>query len=451
MYCDSKSAIAILCNPVHIDIRYHFIKEHVEKGTLELYFVGTEYQLANLFTKALPKERFEYLVHRIGTDKSKMTRKQSKTSNHGHENQKSTKPKPEKPNLSQNQPRKIKYIKLTPTAFPEISCRARDKYHNLEDDAMVKNIFNSGKHKDGVGMKIPSWIIMDEMKLTGHYRMYVVVFGVDVPTTQSQPIESTQGMHRTLNAPRSPNPETDKGESSAPRKSTVIRLRIPQRRSTRLTPPTPIPTTVEVDDIILQDTIELSLAEQKSHDELEAKLDPGSDKESPEVEISVEVQPVNINEEEEESAEDDYELKQREKGKHVEEYRSTQSPTTIRSPRAHSTLISSDTKKLQELTETNPKTSSSTPSSFSSKSNITATNRLLSLFMPRKSFNVLAQHLQEIMKESLPTMVDNRVKEITKTQVPVYVTQGIIMERQQSQTDVAKMILDDIQQERENL
>ncbi|GJW21279.1 retrovirus-related pol polyprotein from transposon TNT 1-94 [Tanacetum coccineum] len=35
-------------------------------GMVELYFVGTEYQLADLFTKALPKERFEYLVHRIG-------------------------------------------------------------------------------------------------------------------------------------------------------------------------------------------------------------------------------------------------------------------------------------------------------------------------------------------------------------------------------------------------
>ncbi|GJS25283.1 retrovirus-related pol polyprotein from transposon TNT 1-94 [Tanacetum coccineum] len=64
-------AITISCNPVqhsrtkHINIRYHLIKEHVERGTIELYFVGTEYQLANLFTKALPKERFEYLVHRI--------------------------------------------------------------------------------------------------------------------------------------------------------------------------------------------------------------------------------------------------------------------------------------------------------------------------------------------------------------------------------------------------
>ncbi|GJX12945.1 retrovirus-related pol polyprotein from transposon TNT 1-94 [Tanacetum coccineum] len=72
MYCNSKSAIAISCNPVqhsktkHIDIWYHFIKEHVEKGTVEIYFVGTEYQLVDLFTKALLKERFEYLVYRIG-------------------------------------------------------------------------------------------------------------------------------------------------------------------------------------------------------------------------------------------------------------------------------------------------------------------------------------------------------------------------------------------------
>ncbi|GJU54105.1 retrovirus-related pol polyprotein from transposon TNT 1-94 [Tanacetum coccineum] len=72
MYCDSQSVIAISCNPVqhsrtkHINIRYHFIKEHVEKGTTELCFVRTEYQLADLFRKALPKERFEYLVHRIG-------------------------------------------------------------------------------------------------------------------------------------------------------------------------------------------------------------------------------------------------------------------------------------------------------------------------------------------------------------------------------------------------
>ncbi|GJX25408.1 hypothetical protein Tco_0231704 [Tanacetum coccineum] len=63
MYYDSKATIVISCNPVqhsrtkHIDVRYHFIKEHVEKGIVELFFVGTEYQLADLFTKALPEDR----------------------------------------------------------------------------------------------------------------------------------------------------------------------------------------------------------------------------------------------------------------------------------------------------------------------------------------------------------------------------------------------------------
>nr|GEU79531.1 retrovirus-related Pol polyprotein from transposon TNT 1-94 [Tanacetum cinerariifolium] len=72
MYCDSKTAIAISCNPVqhsrtkHIDVRYHFIKEKVEEGIVELFFVGTEYQLADQFTKALPEERFKYLVRRLG-------------------------------------------------------------------------------------------------------------------------------------------------------------------------------------------------------------------------------------------------------------------------------------------------------------------------------------------------------------------------------------------------
>ncbi|GJT15944.1 hypothetical protein Tco_0874650 [Tanacetum coccineum] len=66
MYCNSKSAIAISGNPVQpsctkrINILYHFIKEHVERGTVELYFVRTEYQLTDLFTIALPKKRFEF-------------------------------------------------------------------------------------------------------------------------------------------------------------------------------------------------------------------------------------------------------------------------------------------------------------------------------------------------------------------------------------------------------
>ncbi|GKE20813.1 retrovirus-related pol polyprotein from transposon TNT 1-94 [Tanacetum coccineum] len=62
LYCYNKSAIALCCNNVqhsrakHIDVWYHFIKELVENGIVELYFVRTEYQLADIFTKPLPKK-----------------------------------------------------------------------------------------------------------------------------------------------------------------------------------------------------------------------------------------------------------------------------------------------------------------------------------------------------------------------------------------------------------
>nr|GFB28059.1 retrotransposon protein, putative, unclassified [Tanacetum cinerariifolium] len=68
MYWDNKSAIALCCNNVQhsrsnrIDIKYHFIKEQVESGVVELYFVRTEYQLADIFTKALCRERIEFLI-----------------------------------------------------------------------------------------------------------------------------------------------------------------------------------------------------------------------------------------------------------------------------------------------------------------------------------------------------------------------------------------------------
>nr|GEY92679.1 copia protein [Tanacetum cinerariifolium]GEY92691.1 copia protein [Tanacetum cinerariifolium] len=72
MYCDNKSAIALCCNNVqhsrskHIDIKYHFIKEQVENGVIELYFVNTEYQLADLFTKALGRDIIEFLTTKLG-------------------------------------------------------------------------------------------------------------------------------------------------------------------------------------------------------------------------------------------------------------------------------------------------------------------------------------------------------------------------------------------------
>nr|GEV34037.1 hypothetical protein [Tanacetum cinerariifolium] len=71
LYCDNRSAIALGCKNIHhsrskhIDIRHHFIREQVEKGVVELYFVTTGYQLADIFTKALPRERFKFLLPRL--------------------------------------------------------------------------------------------------------------------------------------------------------------------------------------------------------------------------------------------------------------------------------------------------------------------------------------------------------------------------------------------------
>nr|GEW19200.1 retrovirus-related Pol polyprotein from transposon TNT 1-94 [Tanacetum cinerariifolium] len=72
IYYDNKSAIALCCNNVqrsrskHTDIRFHFIKEQVENEVVELYFVNTEYQLANIFTKALCRERIEFFINKLG-------------------------------------------------------------------------------------------------------------------------------------------------------------------------------------------------------------------------------------------------------------------------------------------------------------------------------------------------------------------------------------------------
>ncbi|GKG42201.1 hypothetical protein Tco_0476499, partial [Tanacetum coccineum] len=78
--------------------------------------------------------------------------------------------------------------------------------------------------------------------------MYAEVFGLDVPLIQSQPTESTQGTHRTPSSPRPPNPKMDTAESSAPKQSTVIHFCLPERRSTRLTPPALVPTMDKADE-----------------------------------------------------------------------------------------------------------------------------------------------------------------------------------------------------------
>nr|GEV42760.1 hypothetical protein [Tanacetum cinerariifolium] len=63
---DLQFDICMCARSKHIDIRYYFINEHVENEVIELYFVNTEYQLADLFTKALGRERIEFLINKLG-------------------------------------------------------------------------------------------------------------------------------------------------------------------------------------------------------------------------------------------------------------------------------------------------------------------------------------------------------------------------------------------------
>nr|GEZ15963.1 hypothetical protein [Tanacetum cinerariifolium] len=311
-------------------------------------------------------------------------------------------------------------------------------------------------------------MISEAMKQTEHYRMYAEVFRIDVLLTQSQPTESTQGTYRSPSAPR----------------------------STRLMPPAPVPMVDKADELILQDTLQVSLAEKKSRQEQEAREIVALVDEhlaSVEIEKMVEGQENVIDDssilKNDEHNIPDTRLEPRsdkespeEKGKNVEESRITTLHIPIRSPRIHTDLVSLDTEKLQELTVTD-----TTPSSSSPSTKLTHTNRFLSLFkanpahfkryktffhelqgcygylfeylrarfMPKKSFSTLANHLHDAMAESLPIMVDKHVKEQVKkqvpeqvrNQVPVYVAEGLILERQKNKEEMEKMIAKAILQE----
>ncbi|GJQ98573.1 putative ribonuclease H-like domain-containing protein [Tanacetum coccineum] len=396
-------AIAISCNPVqhsktkHIDIWYHFIKEHVEKGIVELYFVGTEYQLADIFTKALSKERIEYLVYRIADV-------------HPDE---LCPPNKRYDLMDANKKVDLEQVQCLPESKILMNIIKNHPFDSLCCFSLCPWIYmatGSGYFKGRTACKIPDWMITEEMNYE-HYRMYAEVFGLDVPLTQSQPTESTQGMHRNLAALGRGVPKMDAAESSAPKRSTVISFSYNCREEQKLE--------------------KMWNGQQALESEEDEKMMKGSggrmsDKESPEVEITNDeevkitnvVIPVNVNEEEEEITDEVYEIKQREKGKIVEESRIVHHSTPIRSPRDS-----------------------------------------LMMFLSRKSFDTLANHLQEVMVESLPTMVDTHIKEQVKKQVPkqvrdqvlVYVTKGLILERQKTKEEMEQMISKEILQERGNI
>ena len=67
----TTSAINLSKNPIqhsrskHIEIKHHFIRDHVQKGDLELIFIDTENQLADIFTKPLQEDRFKFILEEL--------------------------------------------------------------------------------------------------------------------------------------------------------------------------------------------------------------------------------------------------------------------------------------------------------------------------------------------------------------------------------------------------
>jgi hypothetical protein len=72
LMCDNTSAISVAKNLVfhkkmrHVERRHHFLRDHVEKGDIEMRYIDTERQLANIFTKPLYSSRFADLRGEIG-------------------------------------------------------------------------------------------------------------------------------------------------------------------------------------------------------------------------------------------------------------------------------------------------------------------------------------------------------------------------------------------------
>ena len=70
--CESTSAISLSKNPIqhsrtkHIEIWHHFIQNHVQRGDVELIFIDTNRQRADIFTKPLPEDRFSLIRLKLG-------------------------------------------------------------------------------------------------------------------------------------------------------------------------------------------------------------------------------------------------------------------------------------------------------------------------------------------------------------------------------------------------
>ena len=72
MLCDNQGAIALSkdnkfhSRTKHIDLHYHFIREAVDEGKINVQYIPTAENVSDIFTKALPRPKFEVFVERLG-------------------------------------------------------------------------------------------------------------------------------------------------------------------------------------------------------------------------------------------------------------------------------------------------------------------------------------------------------------------------------------------------
>nr|GEU88895.1 hypothetical protein [Tanacetum cinerariifolium] len=254
------------------------------------------------------------------------------------------------------------------TENPNISRRDHDNYHKVKNDNLFRSIFNSEKNKEGEGI-----------------------------------------------------------ESSVQDKPIVIRFRVLRRPDLE----TPIPTAVKIDITNLNEATQVRITRQRNEfmedifndqKEPDTRIEPKSDKQSPEAKKSVDVLIIHDDKEKEGSTGDEFELKRRETKKGIEDTMDTLPPTPIRSLRTHIAPLSTNKETLQELMVS----AQDAPSSLDK------------------------EKLKEFT-EVLPLMVNIRVNEIAKKTVSLYVADGLLFDRQKTQADVVVMIAKAVQKECENL
>ncbi|GJW68992.1 retrovirus-related pol polyprotein from transposon TNT 1-94 [Tanacetum coccineum] len=456
MYCDSKSGIAISCNPVqhsktkHIDIRYHFIKEHVRNSSSHWYemydsntvgkpdkiiIMAQQQHAADVHPDELcpPNKRYdlmdankkvdlEHFLHTLKEDGSKyrLTFMLDK-----------------------------KELSLTLDDFRTIFHLPQANADNHDSFVIPPSFLDMVpffKQQLGFTMDLKTSSSFKTTSLLQPWQTLYKIFskclttrvtGYDQPPLQIMQMMYCfvnnihvdyaellwEGLYYSLHHPTSSIPYLRLTKiiishymTSFPEISSVLRQEIHTSYSTA-----PVLTIDKADEMILQDTLQVNggrIREFIDDSLLHRNDEPNSGTRGGRIS-------------EDEITDEVYELKRREKGKIVEESKSTLFPTPIRSPRIHT-----DLGHYTYLFE-----------------------HLKAQFMSRKSFDTLADHLQEVMVESLPTMIDTHIKEQVKKQVPeqvrdqvpVYVAEGLILERQKTKEEMEWMIAKAILQERGNI